>query len=185
MTSHRRSRAVAVAALAVLPATLGLAPASASAATCAHADATQATTSIANLESATRCLVNQERTKRGFRPLDASSQLDAAARAHSTDMERQNYFSHTSKNGDSFVTRIRRTGYLDASRSWSVGENIGWGSGSYAKPSSMVQRWMNSSGHRANILKSSFRDIGVGVARGVPVSGGGDGVTFTTDFGRR
>ena len=180
MRSHRSC----IAGLAAVAAATALVPASASAATCAHAGGTQATTSVANFESATRCLVNEERTKRGLRPLVVSTQLDAAARAHSTDMDRQNYFSHTSKNGDSLVTRIRRTGYLNGSVSWVVGENIGWGSGSYATPSSMVRRWMNSSGHRANILKGSFRDVGVGIARGVPV-GGGDGAIFTTDFGRR
>ena len=83
------------------------------------------------------------------------------------------------------LTRIRRTGYLAASPSWSVGENIAWGSGTYAQPKSIVKRWMNSPGHRANILKSSFRDLGVGIARGVPVSSGGDGATYNTDFGRR
>lgn len=174
-----------IAFLAAVAAATALLPASASAATCAHADATQATTSIANLESATRCLVNKKRTKRGLTPLDGSSQLDAAALGHSIDMEQKNYFSHTSRNGDSLVTRIRRTGYLAASPSWSLGENIAWGSGTYAQPKSIVKRWMNSPGHRANILKSSFRDLGVGIARGVPVSSGGDGATYNTDFGRR
>ena len=66
------------------------------------------------------------------------------------------YFAHESKSGASFVTRIKRTGWTRSRRSWTVGENIGYGSGSLSTPRSIVRGWMNSAGHRANILSRSF-----------------------------
>jgi uncharacterized protein YkwD len=98
-------------------------------------------------------------------------------------MASKRYFSHNSLNGSSFVDRIRRTGYLRGARSWNVGENIAWGSGRLSTPRAIARAWMNSPGHRANILSRSFRSIGIGIASGTPSGGGG--ATYTTDFGRR
>lgn len=151
---------------------------------CDHLDAHPSSTSLDTIERTTRCLVNKRRLKRDLHKLDRSGKLDDAARRHSRDMEGHNYFSHTSRNGASLIDRIRRTGYLSGSNSWLVGENIGWGSGSRSTPRSMVKAWMNSSGHKANILKPGFRDIGVGIARGAPRGGSSDAATYTTDFGK-
>ena len=96
-------------------------------------------------------------------------------------MVAQHYFDHTSKSGASFVTRIKRTGWTRTRRSWTVGENIGYGSGSLATPREMVRAWMNSAGHRQNILARQFKVIGIGVANGAPTGGGG--ATYATDFG--
>jgi uncharacterized protein YkwD len=96
-------------------------------------------------------------------------------------MVAKHYFDHNSKSGATFVTRIKRTGWTRSRRSWTLGENIGYGSGSYATPRAMVRGWMNSSGHRANILRRQFRMIGIGVANGAPT--GGSGATYATDFG--
>ena len=96
-------------------------------------------------------------------------------------MVARRYFAHESKSGASFVTRIKRTGWTRARRSWQVGENIGYGSGALATPRAMVRGWMNSAGHRQNILAHQFRLIGVGVASGSPTGGGG--TTYATDFG--
>ena len=87
----------------------------------------------------------------------------------------------TPSSGASFGTRIKRTGWTRARRSWTIGENIGWGGGSLATPRSMVRGWMNSAGHRANILSRGFRMIGIGIANGAP--NGGSGATYATDFG--
>jgi uncharacterized protein YkwD len=81
------------------------------------------------------------------------------------------------------VDRIRRSGYLRGARSWTVGENIAWGSGSRSSVRAIVNAWMNSSGHRANILSRSFRAVGIGIAYRTPANTGG--ATYTTDFGRR
>jgi uncharacterized protein YkwD len=98
-------------------------------------------------------------------------------------MARRKFFSHTSPSGASFVDRIRSTGYLTGARSWAVGENIAYGSGSRSTPRSIGSAWMHSPPHRSNILSSSYRSIGIGIASGTPVGGGGG--TYTTDFGRR
>jgi len=64
-----------------------------------------------------------------------------------------------------------------------VGENIAYGSGDRSSPRSIGAAWMNSPPHRANILRASFREIGIGLASGTPVSV--RGATYTTDFGQR
>ena len=96
-------------------------------------------------------------------------------------MVAKRYFDHTSKSGASFVTRIKRTGWTKSRRSWTVGENIGYGEGSLGTPREMVKAWMHSSGHRQNILARQFKMIGIGVADGAPTGGGG--ATYATDFG--
>ena len=67
------------------------------------------------------------------------------------------------------VDRIRRTGYTSGARGWALGENIAWGSGRLATAAQIHRSWMNSSGHRANILQRSFREIGIGIETGLPV----------------
>ena len=96
-------------------------------------------------------------------------------------MVAKRYFAHDSKSGATFSARIKRTGWTRSRRSYTIGENIGWGGGSLATPRSMVRAWMGSAGHRANILSRSFRMIGIGIANGAP--NGGDGATYATDFG--
>jgi uncharacterized protein YkwD len=101
-------------------------------------------------------------------------------------MARRNYFSHDTLGGGSFVDRIRRAGYFRGARSWSVGENLAWGSRSQSAPRVITRMWMNSPGHRANILSASFREIGIGVAFDSPVAGGGrPAATYATTFGSR
>jgi uncharacterized protein YkwD len=60
---------------------------------------------------------------------------------------------------------FNRVGYLSCS-SWGVAENIAWGTGSYATVRSIMSGWVNSDGHRANILSSSYRDLGLGLRIG-------------------
>ena len=81
--------------------------------------------------------------------------------------------------------RVSRSGYLRNVRSWSIGENIGYGHGSASSPSAMMRSWMNSTPHRANILSGKFREVGLGIVPGIPGRSGNPGGTYTTDFGRR
>jgi uncharacterized protein YkwD len=134
---------------------------------------------------ATLCLINQERDKQGLAPLRISDRLGNAAQAHAKDMAKRNYFSHTSQSGASFVDRIRRTGYLANTRSWQAAENIAWGTGRLATPKAIVRSWMNSPGHRMNILSGSLREIGIGIAKDAPIANAGPGGTYATDFGTR
>lgn len=162
-------------------------PAAPSAATCANADVMPAADNAAVMRDATLCLVNAERTTRGLRALASNSQLGAAAQNYSRAMVRQRFFDHVSPGGSTLLSRIRGgTAYLRGARSYALGENIAWGSGDYATPRETVKSWMESSGHRANILNRRFRHIGVGVAIGAPEDDQGmPAATYTTDFGLR
>ena len=159
-------------------------PASAGAA-CQSATATPGQAGKRAIVRATLCTINAERGRYGVAPLRLNRRLAAAAAAHAGDMDARNYFSHDSLDGGSFVDRIRRAGYLKGARSWTVGENLAWGSRGRAAPQMITQSWMNSPGHRANILNSSFREIGIGVAHGAPVAVGGPAATYATEFGTR
>ncbi|HWC25664.1 MAG TPA: CAP domain-containing protein, partial [Solirubrobacteraceae bacterium] len=86
------------------------------------------------------------------------------------------------------TSRVRGgTSYLRGRlASWSLGENIAWGSGERATPQEIVRAWMRSPGHRRNILERRFRNIGIGVATGAPGDvSGRPAATYTTDFGQR
>lgn len=135
---------------------------------------------------ATLCLVNEQRAAHGLAPLRADPALARAARGHSRDMVTRRFFDHTAPGNVTFGERIRRARYAPKG-AWSVGENLAWGSGALAEPISIVRSWMRSPGHRANILSSRFRAIGIGIARGVPVAASAalasSGATYTTTFG--
>jgi uncharacterized protein YkwD len=171
-------RRLVTAATAVTAAAALAAPAQASA--CANANANPNDISLAAAKHSTLCLLNEQRRSHGLRPLRDNGQLNLASQRHARDMARNNYFAH----GD-FVGRIRKAHYLAGASSWTVGENIAWGSWDLATPGEIVDAWMHSAGHRANILNSRFREIGLGVARGAPVGGQDNGGTYVTDFGAR
>jgi len=160
------------------------APPSAAAGSCEHAGTKPGKTSLANVERATRCLINKRRASHGLDRLNGNERLEDAATRHSRDMERRNYFSHTSAGGDTLRERVRRSGYLKGSENWTLGETLAWGDGREAKPRAIVKAWMHSPGHRATILRGQFRDAGVGVARGAPHGGSPKAAIFTVDFGR-
>jgi uncharacterized protein YkwD len=175
----RRVRQLVCSSLLALTA-VGAAPAAANAAGCSGADSTPAQLG-GKASRVTLCLLNRQRAAHGIRALRADGKLARAARGHARDMVAQHYFSHTSRSGASFSARIKRTGWTRTRRSYTVGENIGWGGGSLSTPRQMVRAWMSSAGHRANILDRSFNLIGIGIANGAPT--GGSGATYATDFG--
>jgi len=152
---------------------------------CENATARAGEVSEEALASSAVCLLNGERTDRGLRPLHVDSRLSAAAGQHTRDMVRRRYFSHTSRSGSDMGDRIRSQGYLSGARSWMIGENLAWGSGGRSTPRSIVNAWMNSPGHRRNILTARFREIGIGVADETPVDTANRGATYTTTFGSR
>lgn len=101
-------------------------------------------------------LVNQQRASAGCGALTLDSRLTAAAQAHSDDMSARGYFSHTTPEGVTFDQRIKNAGYPRPG-----GENIAMGSATVAQTMTL---WMNSDGHRRNILNCSFTALGVGLA---------------------
>jgi uncharacterized protein YkwD len=179
-----RSRLLASLATVFLLAMAG-SPSAVAAQACPSASATPAQASKRAIVRATLCTINAERGRHGLNPLRLNARLSRAAAAHAGDMERRNYFSHDSLGGGSFVDRIRSTGYLNGARSWTVGENLAWGSHGRSSPLTITGMWMNSAGHRANILSPTFREIGIGVAYGAPVASSAPAATYATDFGAR
>jgi len=103
-------------------------------------------------------LVNQERSKVGLAPLKDNWELSRVARYKSEDMANKNYFSHTSPTYGSPFDMMKNFGIIYMA----AGENIAMGQ---QTPASVMTAWMNSAGHKANILSKSFTEIGVGVAR--------------------
>ncbi len=103
-------------------------------------------------------LVNQERAKAGLKPLTENAELDKIATLKSEDMAKLNYFSHTSPTYGSPFDMLSQFG-VDYT---AAGENIAYGQ---KTPAEVMNGWMNSSGHRANILNSNYTRIGVGIAK--------------------
>ena len=175
-----------IATFALLISAFAAAPDASAATACgAAADRNPAVSSTAAAERATLCLLNRERRAHGLGRLAANGQLRVAGARHALDMVRRDYFSHTAPGGISFVSRIKDTSYIRPDSGWTVGENLAWGAGRAASPRSIVRQWMNSPGHRANILKPGYRQIGIAIVRGVPVGGAGSGATYATEFGAR
>jgi uncharacterized protein YkwD len=116
-------------------------------------------------------LTNAQRTANGCPALRVNAILTRVAQAHSADMAANNYFSHTSQDGRSPFQRMTDAGYQFRS----AAENIAAGQ---RTPQDVVTGWMNSAGHRANILNCSLTEIGVGYA-----TGGSYGRYWTQDFG--
>ncbi len=109
-------------------------------------------------------LTNAERAKVGLPALTVNPLLSQAAQVHSEDQARRNTLTHYGVNGESPGDRIRATGYVF--RTWA--ENAAMG---YRTAESVMSGWMNSSGHRANILRATVTEIGLGLAytpSGVP-----------------
>lgn len=127
-------------------------------------------------------LVNKIRDEHGLAPLKRAPSLDAAARYHATDMALDNYFSHASYDrvNDELVEVCPWSDRLRAYYTdwYAIAENIGAG---YATPQDVVDAWMNSPGHRKNILSDSNWEIGVGYYEAV----GSYGRYWVQDFGRR
>jgi uncharacterized protein YkwD len=119
-------------------------------------------------------LVNRERSSRRLPPLRESGILDAAAQAHADDMIRRSFYSHENPDGASALDRAHGAGYLPVV----VGENIAEGQSSVEE---VMQGWMESPRHRGEILSSTMKEIGMGVAFGK--NGRGWEIVWVQNFG--
>ncbi len=158
------------------------APKATAALACTNTDVLPTAQNIELISDAVLCLHNQIRAQRGLSLLKANAKLRTAATRHASDMVGQGYFDHASPSGETFVERVLAAGYAKRTDGWSLGENLAWGTGEQSTPAGVMNAWMNSAGHRANILKRAYRELGVGVRLGVP-SDAGVGATFTAEFG--
>jgi uncharacterized protein YkwD len=134
------------------------------------AEAAPAKASEQALQTEINRLTNLQRTSHGCPAVTVKAQLTAAARGHSAYMAQSGKFSHTGRGGSRFVARVKAAGYAKPSS-----ENIAWG---YRSAAAVVDGWMKSPGHRANILNCKSKTVGVGAvyaANGTPY--------YTQNFG--
>ena len=147
----------------------------------------QAITAADALEGQVLAELNGIRRAHGLAPLKLAPSLGAAADFHSRTMARYGFFGHNSRDGSDFGKRLRHFYGSAGYGSWSVGENLLWSSGS-VDAATALKLWMESPGHRRNILTAHWREIGVSIVTMQQAPGiyGQRTVTImTTDFGAR
>jgi uncharacterized protein YkwD len=153
-------------------------------ASCDQIEQVPAARNDAKVEAAVLCLLNGERRDHGLGPLKVNSKLGKAAVVQAQDMVKRRYFSHENPEGRNSTDRIKAAGYMRSGGRWTVGENLAWGAGELASARALMNAWMNSPPHRANILRPAFREIGLAIAMGTPKEGkGAPGATVATTFG--
>jgi uncharacterized protein YkwD len=149
---------------------------------CANVDLEATKDNLGQIREAILCLHNKIRAEHDLPALRENKRLRKAAVGHSKDMVKDRFFEHTTPEGTTMVDRILRAKYVREDEGWALGENLAWGTGSFGTPRGAVDAWMNSPGHRANLLRRTYRDVGIGIVLGVPVSDAA-GTTYTVDFG--
>jgi uncharacterized protein YkwD len=127
---------------------------------------------LSQRESSLLTAVNRARTAHDLRPLAVDRRLMRIARSHSSILLRRDAFTH----GD-FATRVSRSG----ARGPLFGENLAWGTGSRVSATSVVRSWLQSPGHRRNLLRPGFSRIGLGTATG-RFAGHNGATVVTADF---
>jgi uncharacterized protein YkwD len=131
---------------------------------CAGSQLRPSAANDSQVRAATLCLINAQRARQGEPPLTENLRLDRAAVAHSQDMAERKYFEHVDPDGVHPDARIVQQGYPPIL----VGENLAWGETTKSTPAWIVSAWMQSPGHRANILEPDYREIGIGMAYEAP-----------------
>ena len=146
---------------------------------CDHADEVPSAGDGERVERATLCLLNAERRAHDRSTLAPDRRLERAARAHARDMLARDFVEHVTPDGVTPDERIRAAGYDGPGF---TGENLAYGELEVSTPAAIVDGWMHSPGHRANILRRAFTEIGVAIE---PRAIGSDrpGGTYVTTFG--
>ncbi len=153
---------------------------------CANTELTPTPADLAAIQTATLCLVNQERARDDELPLLPNRRLEQAARGHGEEMINDDYFAHVSPNGLTPVARIENTGYVPNRQvGYTLGENLAWGTLQLSTPGAIVAAWIASPEHLANILFSPYRDTAIAIVPAVPASlaAGQPGALYTQEFG--
>ena len=119
---------------------------------------------VVRVRAATLCLINARRARESLPPLTENAMLQRAAELHSLDMAARDFFEHKNPDGVHPDARIVRQGYPPIL----VGENLAWGETEKSAPAAIVELWMQSPGHRRNILEPGYREIGIGMAYDAP-----------------
>ena len=119
--------------------------------------------------------MNAARAAHGLGPLHFDAALERAAHAHSADMLRRNYFAHGSFGGRMLAFHVKGP---------TAGENLAWGTGPYGRAATIVQEWLASPEHRANLLRPGYSRVGLGIVQG-SFQGAGGATVVTADFAGR
>lgn len=152
---------------------------------CQDTEITPEASNLALYRAAVLCLINKERASNGRSPLAANADLEQVAESHTAELVQDNYFAHVTPSGETPVDRIRAAGYIPSSSDgYVIGENLAWGTYSLASPQAIVEAWIASPGHLANILEAQYTETGIGVTPAVPLSlGEGEpGATVAQEF---
>ena len=144
-------------------------------------------TAVNALEAGVLTEMNSIRVRHGLPRLRMSMRLSAAADVHSLRMGQNGFFTHESRDGSAFWKRVQKFYGWNGYKMWSVGENLLWSSPG-VDPVGAVKMWMDSPGHRANVLSKRWREVGLSavfVPAAPGVFGGQDVTIVTADFGIR
>jgi uncharacterized protein YkwD len=152
-------------------------------AACRNLDVAATASNTRAIDTSILCLLNGVRRDHSLRPLKRDRALKRAASTHGRDLVARHYFEHQSKTGRTHTDRIRAAGYMRPGKRWVVGENLAWGLAAYSAPRAILHGWMKSPPHRANILHTRYREIGVAVIPDVPPADKSGGATYVTTFG--
>jgi uncharacterized protein YkwD len=148
---------------------------------------TASVTRAPSLEELVLQEINALRARRGLGGLTSSQALSRSAAVHSRAMATYGFFAHESRNGATFSERIKRF-YAPRSKAWTVGENLAMFGGTTPSAGAIVTAWMNSPGHRANLLRGLFHEAGVAIMFNPTAGGvfGGESTWIVTlDLGSR
>jgi uncharacterized protein YkwD len=136
---------------------------------------------IEQARAATLCLINRERAAHGLPALAIDARLTQASQLHSEDMGKRHFYRHDNPDGVGPRARVYAQGLPRYGTT--VAENIHWATGYRATPKRIMRDWMDSPGHRANILRKEVTLVGVGIGFEAPDRGNhGRARVYTTDF---
>jgi uncharacterized protein YkwD len=155
---------------------------------CADADLVPSADNLPRVEAAVLCLINRERASAGDVPLTRSIKLDRSALFHSVEMVNGHFLAHEAPGHPSLLARIRGFGYFAGARDGIYAENVGAGPGSNGTARSLMDAWMESAGHRTNLLYPRFRNVGISAVlapRDPAFFADYPSTVYTTDFGTR
>ena len=177
---------IALSLLALAAAVIPSASAAVVSAAAAHPRSVKARKS-STLASQVVAELNATRAENGLEPLRSSPALAVAAALHSREMAEHGYFAHRSPDGSAFSKRVARYYSSRGVRVWSVGENLLWSSPSIDAQNA-IRMWLNSPGHRRNMLNPQWRDVGISALHVTAAPGfyrGLEVTIVTADFGVR
>jgi uncharacterized protein YkwD len=153
---------------------------------CQNTEVTPEASNLQAVRESVACLINRVRAEHSLAPLTVNAELQSAAENHDAEMLQVDYFAHVAPDGETPVERIEKTGYIAGeSEGYVIGENLAWGTYSLATPKAIVEAWVASPGHLANILESRYTETGISVVPAVPQSlgEGNPGALYAQEFG--